>query len=282
MIRAIHHDPADGRAAALRLGFGAHVRRYRWLRVVAAAALCAVVGSHARAADIRVLCPGELRGAVLELAREFARQTRHRIEFQFVALSAVQKRVALGEQGDVVIGTASGIDALIKLGRAEPDSRTNLVAARIGIAVRSGSTTLPAVDTAEALRQSLLALTAIGYVDPAGGGSSGAQARRALEQLGIREELESRTRIVTTSAELFKRIAAGEVELGFAPLSEIATGKGVIAAGGLPPGLRQDLVYAAGLVRGVRSAEAARAFIQHLASPEARQRWRRAGFEAPD
>src|SRR5882757_8463076 len=60
-------------------------------------------------------------------------------ELKIFVAGALQKRLAAGEKADVVVVTAAGLDAMQKENRIVPASRTDLVRALIGVAVRPGA-----------------------------------------------------------------------------------------------------------------------------------------------
>jgi molybdate transport system substrate-binding protein len=151
----------------------------------------------------------------------------------------------------------------------------------VGIAVKAGSPR-PDVSTPEALKATLLAAPSIGYADPARGGQGGTHFAKVIEQLGLTETLKARTRLFGEGLEALERVAAGEVALAAAPVSEIVPLSGLSLAGPLPPPLQARLAYAAALLARARSPEAGRAFLAALATPAAREILARGGVEAGD
>lgn len=232
-------------------------------------------------AELRVLCPSALRVPVLELARTFARSSGHRVEIVFASVGAIHKRVATGESPDVAIGTAQGVDALVRLGRGAEESQTRIVRSVLALAVRRGSVA-PDVATAEALAEVLRAAASIVQPDPGVGAPGGAQVAELLERLGLGAELKPKTRFVSDSREVVKRIAAGSSDIGIAAMSDIAVAGEVVTVGPITDPATTGVVYAGVVVRGAKSAHAGRAFIAHLVGAGAATVFRAAGYATPD
>ncbi len=241
--------------------------------------LLAVAG-HAVAADLKVFCPDALRGVVLELARDFVKGRGHRITFEFGTPAALQKRVAVGEAGDVIIGSGAGVDALVKLGRAAQGTAVPIGAVGLGVAVRAAGPR-PDLSTPEALRQAMTDARSVALPNAAPGSPGAAQLQRVFEELGLTAIVQAKSIPVATVNEALKRIAAGEIELGFAPSTEVAAAPGVVLAGPLPRELQQGIAFAAAILQLSRSEDAARAFVAHFGSEAARTRLRAAGVEPP-
>src|SRR6185369_1963883 len=91
----------------------------------------------------------------------------------------------------------------------------------------------PDISTADAFKQTLLSAKSISYADPAKGGLSGVVAGRAIEQLGIADQMKGKT-ILVSGAQAPELVAKGEVELGIAQASEIVPVSGAQIVGPLP------------------------------------------------
>ena len=247
----------------------------------AAALALTLVAVGAAAEDITVLCPRGVQAALTNIAERFRADSGHRVTFVFGTAGAVARRAAARESADVVIAAARGVDDLLARGVAVPGTRVNLGTVGVGIAVRAGSPR-PDVSTPEALKAALLAAPSIGYADPARGGQGGTHFAKVVEQLGLTEVLRPKTRLFAEGLETLERVAAGEVTLAAAPISEIVPLRGLSLAGPLPPSLQARLAYAAGLLEVSRAPDAARAFLTALASPAAREVLARGGVEPGD
>jgi molybdate transport system substrate-binding protein len=198
------------------------------------------------------------------------------LTFTFDGVSAIRDRLALGEKADVILLPTPMIDAM---GAAVlPGSRTQLARSAIGVVVRRKATA-PDVSTAEALRKSLLAARSIAYSDPKLA-PSGIHLAKVLANLGIADDVQSKTVLRTPFDGGVALIASGEVEIGIYLVSEIQAVEGVTLAGLLPGELQSYVVYAGGVAADSPSQDTALAFLRFLADPAGSEHWKAAGFES--
>jgi len=249
------------------------------------ALLCLAIGITAAwpasAANLRVLCPSALRAPVLELARTFVRSSAHKVEFIFASVGAIHKRVATGESADIVIGTARGVGALVRLGRAVDGSDATIARTVLALATQR-AVPAPSIAPGEALAQTLRAAASLVLPDSSRGAPGGAQADELLERLDLAEVIKAKSQFVADSATVVKHVATGAAEIGIASMSDLVGAQAVVVTGPLIDPSTDGVVYAVALVRRTALAETGRAFIVHLASTEAKAVFRAAGFAAVD
>ena len=252
------------------------------LAVIGAAVLASLATVTAAAADeVIVLCPRGVQAPLAAIAETFRAASGHHVSFVYGTAGALARRAAGAEPADVVITAGRGLDTLVKDGVALGATRVSVGAVGVGIAVKAGGPR-PDVSTPEALKATLLAAPSIGYADPARGGQGGTHFAKVVEQLGLTGTLQARTRPFGEGLEALERVAAGEITLAAAPISEILPLSGLSLAGPLPPPLQARLAYAAALLARARSPEAGRAFLAALAMPGAREILAGGGVEAGD
>src|SRR4029453_2850562 len=129
----------------------------------------------------------------------------------------------------------------------------------VALAARAG-VPKPDISTVEAFKQTLLSARSISYADPAKGGLSGVVASRAIERLGIAEQMKAKTTLVP-GAQSPDLVAKGEVELGIAQASEIVPTTGTQLVGPLPGELGSMTLFTGGVGAEHKSPAAAKAFI---------------------
>jgi len=74
-------------------------------------------------------------------------------------------------------------------------------------------------------------------------------------------------------------IARGEVDLGFTQISELTNSKGIDYLGPLPAEIQTTTIWYAGMRAKSDAAEAASAFLQFFASPDARAAIMQSGMD---
>ena len=252
----------------------ARVTMGRWL---AAFILAVAMMRPAAGAELRVLCPNALRTPVLEAARAFVRGSGHKLDFEFASVGAIHKRVASGDAVDVAIGTAQGIDALLRLGRAMEGTEAPIARSVLALALRQGDPRVNPADV-QALTLALRAASSLVYPDAGLGAPGGGQAAELLDRLGMTAEVKEKSRLVADSREVAKRVASGAAQLGIAHMNDIVGTPGVVAVGPLDEPATASLVYTAVAVQRSAKTDAARAWIAFLTSREAKAAIRSAGY----
>jgi molybdate transport system substrate-binding protein len=136
------------------------------------------------------------------------------------------------------------------------------------VAVRKGALT-PDISTPETLKRALLAAKSITYLDPAGGGVSGAHFAKVLDRLGIADAMKAKTVLHPNAAAAGVLVANGDAEIGINIIQELIPLSGIDVVGPLPSDLQNTIVFAAALMTGAKDTAAATALIEFLRTPEA-------------
>src|SRR5882757_8181746 len=215
----------------------------------------------ADAAEVKVFTSVALTNALDELAPIFEQK----------------KRILDGERADVIILTRGMMDDLAKQNKLAPGNIVNVASTPVALAARAGAPK-PDISTADAFKQTLLSAKSISYADPAKGGLSGVVASRAIDRLGIAEQMKSKTTLVP-GAQSPDLVAKGEVELGIAQASEIVPNAGAQLVGPLPGELGSMTRFSGGIGAESASANASKALIDFLAGQEAGSHFKAKGFE---
>jgi molybdate transport system substrate-binding protein len=234
---------------------------------------------------LHVLSAGAAKGLVLALHPRFAAQSsgpdRVTFECAFGALGAMREKLLAGDPCDVIVLTATMIDALIAESRVVAASKVDLGRVLTGIAVPS-SQAKPDVSAAGALSASLSSADGIYLPDPERA-TAGIHFTNVLRELGIYDALRDRLRPHPNGAVAMRAMAdasaAGERNLiGCTQVTEINYTEGVRLAGVLPDEFELATMYAAGVCRGSSSPELAREFVRLLGGPESIALRREGGF----
>lgn len=243
------------------------------IRLLVAAAKIAfmfllLVRITAQAADVKVLSGGGFREVMADLGPKFERATGHKLAITFGSAGAVVKRVQDGDTAEVVILAQQGIDRLVKEGRAAAGDVTVVARASTGVAVRKGAHK-PDISSPEALKSALLAAKSITYSDPVGGSTSGIHFVKVLDRLGIANEMKSKTILPPRGGASGDLVANGEAEIVVDLFPLLIAVPGIELIGPLPGDLQDIIVVAAVVVAGAKEAEASKALINFLRTPEA-------------
>ena len=177
---------------------------------------------------------------------------------------AINKRIAEGEAGDVVISPTPGIERLMKEGSVVAGSSRVVARSGVGVAVKKGAPR-PDISTADALRRTLLSANAVAYSDPAGGG-------------GIADQVNARAKLASGERN-GEVVAKGEADIAIQQIPELMGVPGIDIVGPLPDELQLMTSFSAALLSSSKDRKAANALIAFLASREIRPVLKAAGLE---
>jgi molybdate transport system substrate-binding protein len=237
--------------------------------LLSSAVLALVVGSSscAGAVELTLIGPGGIRAAASELIANFERKTGNTVKATFGSGGGTKERVVKGDAFDVPIVQVPYED-VIKSGHVVVASETPLANVSVGLAVRTGAPK-PDISTADAVKKLLIGAKSIAYPNAATGAAAGVSFDETLKKLGIADEMKPKIKIAQGGAGAMALLAKGEVEYGLTFVSEIITEPGVEAVGPLPRDISTPTFLTAFLSADTKNAEAAKALISYLSSPEA-------------
>ncbi|MEI9803293.1 MAG: substrate-binding domain-containing protein [Pseudolabrys sp.] len=232
---------------------------------------------QARAADIHVLTPPNMKAILTDLTPEFERVSGHKLIVSYAPVPEVKEKIAAGDIADVAIALRPQMDELRKQGKLKDVN--NVGRSFIGVAVRAGAPK-PDISSRDALKRTLLPAKSITYSDPPKGGIAGVYTAGLIERLGLTEQLKTKTKLVAPGGgPLVEAVVGGDAEIAIDQLVSIANKPGIDVVGTLPKEANVDIVLAAGVPSGSAQPEAAAAFIKFLTSPAAAPTIKARGME---
>jgi molybdate transport system substrate-binding protein len=225
--------------------------------------LALVLSPMAEAAELKILAGGSMTGPLNELAPPFERATGHKLTIHFDSTPNLIKLATSAPFDLGIVPVDVFKDAAAK---ARFASGPTLDIARVGygVAVRAGAPK-PDVSTPDALKKTLLDAQSVAFL-PAS--AAGAYVSSVFERLGIGEAMKEKTKAQTATGDIAKAVAKGDAELGVF-LINVLMAPGVELAGPFPAELQNDLVFTSAVAADTKEAEAAKAFITYLKSPDA-------------
>jgi molybdate transport system substrate-binding protein len=219
-----------------------------------------------------------VRSAAEELFREFEKASSHKLAITWGTAPMLVKRIESGEMADVLILSRAAIDALGKQSKIAPGSVVTLASSGVAIAVKAGAPK-PDISTPEALKQTLLKAKSIAYSEPSAGGASGVYFAKLLECLGIAKEMKAKTKYPPPGGFSGALLLTGEAELAVQQKPELMHVAGTEIVGPLPGELNMVTEFAAGIAPDSNNADAAKALIKMLQTPEAAAVFRAKGLD---
>jgi len=227
------------------------------LAIAAMAPIAAV-----RAADLKVLAGGSMTASLKELGPKFEAATGHKLDIAFAPTpELIKMSTAVPFDLDVV-----PIDVVKNDGARAKFAGTPANIARVGygVAVKAGAPK-PDVSTPEALKATLLKAQSIALFPSS---AAGAYVQKVFERLGVAEQIKDRSKVQATPGAIPQAVVKGEAELGVF-LTNVLLAPGVELAGPFPGDLQQELVFVGAIAADSKNAEAAKAFLAYLKTPDA-------------
>src|SRR5499427_1915620 len=231
----------------------------RTLALVVALAFATSAG----AADVKVFCTNGVKAVVEELLPQFERTTGNKVVISYEPSTQIKKRIDAGEPFDLAMMTTSLIDAEIKAGKLQFESRRFVARSGLGLSIRSGAKK-PDIATVDAFKNTLLAAKSITYATQ---GASAAPFEALVGKLGIESHVKPKYNLRSTAAQVGEAVASGAVEIGVAPVSEILPVKGVDLIGPFPTDVQSYVEITAAAGTGAKEKDAANKLIAFIVSP---------------
>ena len=254
------------------------------MKAMGAAVLAvAMLAAGMASAEVKVLSAGAVQPGLERAAAAWKQAGGEAVAIQFNTVPELQKRLEAGYVADVVIASPPALAALAKagkvgkVGKVGGEAPVALGRVGAGVAVRADAAG-PAIATTEDLKRALLAADSIVYNTA----SSGLYLEKLFDRLGIGEAVKPKTTRYPDGAGVLEHVIHGKGnEIGFGAMTEIKSyeGKGLKLVGPLPADIQNATSYAAAVATNAPSADAAKAFVAYLASPEAKQIFVAAGIE---
>ncbi len=220
-----------------------------------------------------------VRPAIEELIPQFEKASGHEVEILFGTAVQMKGKIDAGEAFDLAILNPPQIDDIVRAGKGVAETRASIARAGMGFAIRPDAPR-PDLSTDDKLKAWLLSLKTISSGNPAAGGFGSVYFDNLVVRLGVADQTRPKTKF-SPPGEFAKPVAAGETEAGVGLVSEIVAEKAVQSVP-LETGNPKSYVGFAGVVStGAKQADAARALLTFLTSPEAKAVYRSRGL-TPD
>ena len=234
-------------------------------RFMTAALLCLAMAvppiAAATGAELKVLAGGSMTASLKELGPKFETATGHKLDITFAATPDLIKMTSSPfDLGVVPVDVMKNDDARAKFS----GTPANIARVGYGVAVKAGAPK-PDVSTLEALKGTLLKAQSIAVFPTS---AAGAFVQKTFERLGIMEVIKDKLKVQAGPVAIPQAVARGEAELGVF-LTNVLLAPGVELAGPFPGDLQQDLVFVGAVSTDSKNADAAKAFLDYLKTPDA-------------
>ena len=208
---------------------------------------------------------------VSALTPEFERATSNRVVTKFEEPGILRKSILDGEAFDLIILPAGWDEVSTKIS----GNPIGIAHTEFGILVRA-DTPKPDTSSNDALKRTLLAAKSLVYTDPKTGAINGVLFARVIERLGIAEEINKKSKIVSGPPVAY--LARGEVDLAVA-LSIGAVDFPNVRFVPMSPEFQARVTFSGAIGASAREPAAAKALLEFLTGPSAGPVIRSKGYE---
>jgi len=229
-----------------------------------AAGLVLIGASPASCDELKIFGSRVTRMIVEEVGPQFERATGHHLTVLTDVAAVMKRRIEAGEPFDLAVLVNFQADQLISQGKLLGDTRSDIMKAGIGVAVRRGAP-MPDIGTVEAFKQTLLAAKSITYLKE---GASTIYLDRLFARMGIADALRPKT-VKPETESVSEAVASGDVELGMIVIPNILSVPGAQLVGPIPEEIQSYIVFTAAVAANSPNQQAARDLIAFLKSPAA-------------
>jgi molybdate transport system permease protein len=248
------------------------------LLLVAALVLLAASPSHAAppAADrgLVVSAAVSLTEALQAIARDFQARTGIPVSLNLGGSNSLARQVLAGAPVDVFVSAdEQQMRALQVAGLVAPGARIDLLVNRLVVVTAAGRR--PPIRGPEDLLSPSVRRVAIG--DPAAV-PAGVYARQYFERIGLWKALEPKLVPGTSVRASLAALDAGEVDAAVVYATDARVARRAVIAYEVPPEVSPLIVYSAAVVATAPHPAEARAFLDALQQPAAREVFARLGF----
>jgi molybdate transport system substrate-binding protein len=219
---------------------------------------------RAQAAELKVMAGGSMTDSLKELGPRFERATGHKLEMHFDSTPNLIKAATSGAPFDLGVVPVDVMKDAAARARFAAGPTIDIARVGYGVAIRAGAPK-PYVGTPDALKETLLKAQSITFIPES---AAGAYVLRVFDRLGISDAMKAKTKPQTATGQIAQAVAKGDAELGVF-LTNVLIAPGVELAGPFPAELQNELVFTAAVAADSKEAEAAKAFINYLKTPEA-------------
>jgi molybdate transport system substrate-binding protein len=226
--------------------------------------LIAIAVAPASSAELKIFGSRVTKMIVEDVGPQFERVTGYKLVVVTDVAAVMKRRIEAGESFDLAVLVNFQTDEMIKKGKLEADTRSDIMKAGIGVAVRRG-TKVPDIGTVEAFKHTLLDAKSITYLKE---GASTIYLDRLFARMGIAEALRAKT-VKPETETVSEAVAAGDVELGLIVIPNILSVPGAQLAGPIPEEIQSYIVFTAAVAATSPNQQAARELISFLKSPAA-------------
>jgi molybdate transport system substrate-binding protein len=231
-------------------------------------------GAAAPSVELNVFAAASLTESLTQIAALYeAANPGVKLSFNFDSSGTLQKQIESGAAADLFLSAAQKqMDALEEGGYLLEGTRRDLLINQVVLILPEGS---PLRLTAfEDVAGGDVQLIALGNSDV----PVGQYAQEIFTTLGIWDAVFAKASLGSNVKEVLSQVESGAVDCGVVYATDAATADGVVVVATAPDGSHNPAVYPGAVLKDAPGADAARAFLDFLMTPDAAAAFEAVGF----
>ena len=230
--------------------------------------------AEAPAAELTVFAAASLTESLTAIGQAYgAANPNVKLSFNFDSSGTLEKQIESGAAADVFLSAAKKqMDALADGGYLLDGTRKNLLTNKVVLIVPEGSAL--GLKAFPDVAGDAVKLVALGNADM----PVGQYTQDVFTTLGLWDDVSAKASLGSNVKEVLSQVESGAVDCGVVYATDAATAKGVTVAAEAPEGSHKPVVYPGAVLKSSASADAAKAFLTYLSTPDAVAAFTAAGF----
>ncbi|MBS0233118.1 MAG: molybdate ABC transporter substrate-binding protein [Proteobacteria bacterium] len=245
--------------------------------ILLSAFLVEAQAQKAETTTMTIFAAASLRNALDDAAKAFEKNTGDKVVISYAGSSALAKQIEQGAPADIFISAdLDWMDYVAKAKLIKNDTRFNLLGNRLVLIAPKDSTVAVKIakdfPLATILGDNHIAMADVKSV-PAGKYGSA-----ALKKLGVWSSVKPKVAQAANVRAALALVAQGEAPLGIVYETDAAAEPKVKIVGVFPDDTHPPIIYPIAITAATKNADAAKAFIDYLKTPDAQAFFTRQGF----
>ena len=224
--------------------------------------------------EITVFAAMSLTDALTDIGKEYAKEHKVRVSFNFAASTTLQRQIEKGASADVFISASSiQADALEKLELLEPNSREDILTNQLVIVAHKESD-IRITDPIDVQKNDVTRI-AIGQPEIV---PAGAYAKEVLKQSNLWDKIQPKLIFSTDVRAALAYVSTGNVDIAYVYQTDTTVSEQVKIVYRFPHNTHSTIVYPVVILKESKQKLIAKEYIEFLKTPIAYTIFNKHGF----
>jgi len=242
--------------------------------VLCAALLAGCAKKTTAPVTLNVFAAASLTEALNEIAVLYkAAKPEVTLSFNFQSSGTLQTQIESGAEADLFLSAGQKQMNALAGTYIDDATRKDLLVNSVVLVVPNGSA--KGISSFQDCLTAKVSLMALGNSDV----PVGQYAEEVFKFLNGWDVVSAKASLGANVKEVLSQVETGSVDCGVVYSTDAATSNGVTVVADAPTGSHQPVVYPAAVIKGSPNAEAAKAFLDYLSTPEAAAVFEKIGFK---